>query len=182
VQARPAPCVVDVGTGSGCIAITLARHLADATVIATDISAAALDVAQQNAARHGVAERISFRQGPLLQPLGETPDVIAANLPYVGDDEWTALDGGVKWYEPAVALRGGPTGLELVGHLLQQARSRLARDGALFLEVGWRQGAAAQQLAQEQFPRAQIELLADYAGHDRILVIKNHEDPAPASE
>jgi release factor glutamine methyltransferase len=181
-RARSAPCVVDVGTGSGCIAITVARHLPDATVIATDISPAALDVARQNATRHGVAERISFRLGPLLQPLVETPDLIAANLPYIGDDEWTELHGGVKWYEPAVALRGGPSGLELVERLLQQARSRLAPGGALFLEIGWRQGAAAQRLAQEQFPRAHIELLADYAGHERILVIKNHEDPAPTSK
>lgn len=182
--ARPHPdaCIVDVGTGSGCIAVTLARQLENATVIATDVSPAALDIARRNAARHDVAPRIHFREGSLLDPVPETPDLLVSNLPYIGDDEWTELDGGVKWYEPAVALRGGPTGLELVGRLLQQARLRLRRGGALFLEIGWRQGAAAQQLAREQFPQAHIELLKDYAGHDRILVVKDHEDSLPPSE
>jgi release factor glutamine methyltransferase len=179
---RPDACIVDVGTGSGCIAVTLARQLENATVIATDVSPAALDIARRNAARHGVAPRIHFREGSLLDPVPETPDLLVSNLPYIGDDEWTELDGGVKWYEPAVALRGGPTGLELVGRLLQQARLRLRRGGALFLEIGWRQGTAAQQLAREQFPQAQIELLKDYAGHDRILVVKDHEDSLPPSE
>lgn len=165
--------VVDVGTGSGCIAITLARQLSAATIVAVDVSASALAIARQNAVRHGVAHRITFIKGSLLEPVGLQPDLIVANLPYVADDEWTELEGGVKWYEPAVALRGGPTGLEQVGRLLLQAQLRLQPEGALFLEIGWRQGAAARALAQGQFPQAQIELLRDYGGHDRVLTIKS---------
>ncbi|MDT8307307.1 MAG: peptide chain release factor N(5)-glutamine methyltransferase [Anaerolineae bacterium] len=165
--------VVDVGTGSGCIAVTLAKHLPGARIVATDVSAPALALAQENAARHGVAGQIAFVQGSLLEPLSDRPDLVVANLPYIGDDEWTELEGGVKWYEPAVALRGGPTGLELVGLLLQQARPRLQVGGALFLEIGWRQGATARFLAQERFPQAQIELLRDYSGHERVLAIKS---------
>lgn len=165
--------VVDVGTGSGCIAITLARQLPAARIIAVDVSPAALSIARQNAALHGVTPRITFVQGSLLEPVSVQSDLIVANLPYISDDEWTELEGGVKWYEPAVALRGGSSGLEQVGHLLLQARLRLQSGGALFLEIGWRQGAAARALAQERFPQAQIELLRDYGGHDRVLVIKS---------
>lgn len=170
---RSALRVVDVGTGSGCIAVTLAKHLPGAEIVATDVSVEALELAQENAARHGVAARIAFVQGSLLEPLRMQPDLVVANLPYISDDEWTELEGGVKWYEPADALRGGSTGLELVGLLLLQARSRLQAGGALFLEIGWRQGAAARSLAQEQFPQARIELIRDYGGHDRVLVIKS---------
>jgi release factor glutamine methyltransferase len=118
----------------------------------------------------------------LLEPVPRAPDLIVSNLPYIGDSEWTELDAGVKWYEPEVALRGGPTGLELIESLLQQAQLCLRPGAALFLELGWGQGASAQKLAQEKFPKARIELLPDYAGHGRVLAIKNNEDPPPASE
>ncbi len=178
---RPGLVVVDVGTGSGCIAVTLARELPTARILATDVSAEALVVARQNATRHGVESRIEFYEGSLLAPLPVAPDLVVANLPYIGDAEWTALDRGVKWYEPELALRGGPTGLELIERLLQEAKGCLRADAALFLELGWRQGAAAQQLAQETFPQARIELLTDYAGHDRVMAIKENEYPPSAS-
>jgi release factor glutamine methyltransferase len=164
--------VIDVGTGSGCIAVTLARHLPAATVIAGDVSAAALALARRNAERHGVAERVDFYQGSLLQPLAPGLELIVANLPYVSDTEWTTLDDGVKWYEPASALRGGQGGLDLIGDLLHQARPRLTAGGVIFLEIGWRQGAPAQQLAQSIFPTAAITIQTDYAGHDRIVRIE----------
>jgi release factor glutamine methyltransferase len=163
--------VADIGTGSGCIAVILALHLPESHIDAVDISADALAVAQQNAQRH-VPGRIHFHLGHLLRPLLHQPDLITANLPYVADGEWTMLDDGVKLYEPAVALRGGPDGLDLIRQLLQQATSRLNPGGAIFLEVGWRQGPAAQRLAQAYFATAQIDLMADYAGHDRIVAIK----------
>jgi release factor glutamine methyltransferase len=163
--------IADIGTGSGCIAVTLALHLPQSRVDAVDISAEALAVAQQNAQRHAPG-RIHFHLGHLLTPLLHQPDLITANLPYVADGEWTMLDDGVKLYEPAVALRGGPDGLDLIRQLLQQATSKLNPGGAIFLEVGWRQGPAAQHLAQTYFPTAQIDLMADYAGHDRIVAIK----------
>lgn len=181
-QGRAGLVVVDVGAGSGCIAVTLALALPGARIIATDISAEALAVARQNAKTHGVEGRIEFLRGSLLEPAPASPDLVIGNLPYIGEAEWTELEGGVKWYEPELALRGGPTGLELIERLLQEAKVCLRPGAAIFLELGWRQGAAARQLAQKTFPQAQIELLPDYAGHDRVLVVKNNEYPPSASK
>ena len=172
-EAHGATTVADVGTGSGCIAVTLARHLPDARIAATEISPEALAVAQRNAERHGVAERIDFRRGSLLEPVDGDLDLIVANLPYVSDAEWTTLADGVKWYEPAGALRGGADGLALIRQLLEQARSRCQAGGALFLEIGWRQGKKAVTLARTIFPQARVDVLPDHAGHDRILVIES---------
>lgn len=99
-------------------------------------------------------------------------DAIVANLPYIADGEWQAVEGGVKLYEPAIALRGGPDGLDLVRTLLQQATRRLQPGGAIFLEIGWQQGNAARRLAQRSFPQAQVQIARDYAGHDRFVTIK----------
>lgn len=172
-EERGAERVVDVGTGSGCIAVTMARHLPAASVEATEISTDALVVARRNAERHGVAERIDFHHGSLLEPIDGKVDAIIANLPYVSDAEWTALPDGVKWYEPAGALRGGADGLALIRELLTQARSRLQAGGALFLEIGWRQGRDAEALTRAIFPEADVDVLPDHAGHDRLLVVEN---------
>jgi release factor glutamine methyltransferase len=169
---RPGTHLVDVGTGSGCIAVTLACELPDARVTAVDVSAAALNVARQNAERLGAAGRITFHEGSLLEPLPAPVDAIVANLPYIADDEWTSLDVGVKWYEPAGALRGGPDGLDVIRELLPQAHTRLQPGGAIFLEIGWQQGEAARQLAAGHFPQAEVRLLADFAGHDRFVTIQ----------
>ena len=171
-QETGARALVDVGTGSGCIAVTLARHLPHARVQASDVAPAALAVARHNARRHGVTERITFHLGSLLEPVRGTPDLIVANLPYVAGDEWTVLDDGVKWYEPAGALRGGSDGLDLIRKLLRQARTRLRPGGAIFLEIGWRQGPAAQQLACSIFPASRVTVKPDYAGHNRIVAIE----------
>ena len=168
---RPAARIVDVGTGSGCIPAILARRLPQAVVAAADISAAALAVARQNGQRHAPG-RIRFHQGHLLDPISPPIDLITANLPYISDGEWTMLDDGVKLYEPAAALRGGTDGLDLIRRLLQQAVTKLAPNGAILLEIGWRQGTAVQNLAQAAFPTAQVNILPDFAGHDRIAAIK----------
>lgn len=172
-QHKPTPAhLVDVGTGSGCIAVTLACLLPQTQVTAVDVSPEALAVAQANARRQGVADRVQFVQGSLLASVPAAPDLIVANLPYITDDEWQTLDDGVKWYEPAGALRGGVDGLDLIQQLLQQATTRLTHGGAIFLEIGWQQGGATRQLAQQYFPSAQITLHPDYAGHDRMVIIQ----------
>ena len=163
--------VVDVGTGSGCIAILLARRLAKARVDAVDNSPAALALARSNAEALGTAAAIHFYLGNLLEPLPDPPDLIVANLPYIADHEWPLLQEGVKLYEPALALRGGPDGLDLIRQLLIQASKRLAPHGAIFLEIGWRQGPEAERLARDTFPTAQVNIRKDYGGHDRILSI-----------
>lgn len=160
--------VIDVGTGSGCIAIALAVNLPGAAVTATDKSAPALAVARDNAARLADG-RIRFLQGHLLEPAEGRFDVIVANLPYIADSEWSLVDDGVKLYEPAIALEGGPEGLDLIRLLLQQAPASLRPGGAIFLEIGWQQGRAVEQLARKILPTADITVFHDYADHDRIV-------------
>lgn len=166
--------IADVGTGSGCIAITLALELPQATIWASDISADALAIARQNSQKRlSPAEqtRLAFCQGYLLEPIKAGLDLIVANLPYIADPEWTMLDDGVKWYEPSLALAGGPEGLNLIRPLLQQATAKIKPGGAIFLEIGWRQGQKATQLAKDYFAQADIELIRDLAGHDRIVAV-----------
>ncbi|MCB8978030.1 MAG: peptide chain release factor N(5)-glutamine methyltransferase [Ardenticatenaceae bacterium] len=162
---------VDVGTGSGCIAIALARFLPELLITAVDISPAALAVAQQNG-QLLAPDRIHFQQSDLLQAVTEPVDMIVANLPYVTTGEWQALADGVKLHEPALALDGGEDGLDIIRRLLEQAVTRLRPNGAIFLEIGWQQGPGAQALAQSYFPEASVTVLPDYAGHDRIVKIE----------
>jgi release factor glutamine methyltransferase len=174
--ARPArrqkqPLVVDVGTGSGCIALALASSLPLARISATDVSKEALEVAEENAKALGMENQVDFYNGQYLNPIVDDPDLIVANLPYIADHEWTTLAVGVKWYEPDVALRGGHDGLDGIRQLLAQAGRRLAPGGALFLEIGWQQGEAAKLLAKSTFPSAQIDVKKDLSGHDRVICI-----------
>ncbi len=165
------PHIVDVGTGSGCIALALASELPNARIEATDISNNALELAEENSRILGFDDRIEFHHGQYLQPIVDAPDLIVANLPYIADHEWTSLGVGVKWYEPDVALRGGSDGLDGIRQLLAQAGKRLARGGAMLLEIGWQQGQAASLLAQSTFPSARVDVIQDYAGHDRVVRI-----------
>jgi release factor glutamine methyltransferase len=168
---RGAMQIVDVGTGSGCIAVSLAHHLPQASVTAVDLSPTALAIAQENA-RRLTDQSITFLEGSLLSPLAHKVDLIVANLPYITDGEWTMLDDGVKLHEPALALRGGSDGLMSIHALLQQAGEKLNPGGAVFLEIGWRQGTAVTRLATTHFPAATVTLTADFAGHDRIITIQ----------
>lgn len=170
-KARGKVALVDVGTGSGCIAVTLAHHLSQARVTAVDLSPDALAIARENAQRL-TTRPITFYQGDLLSPLTHKVDLIVSNLPYVTDDEWTMLDDGVKLHEPELALRGGPTGLTAIEALLQQATGKLNPTGAIFLEIGWQQGTAVTQLAATYFTAATVTVTADFAGHDRLVTIQ----------
>jgi release factor glutamine methyltransferase len=163
----------DVGTGSGAIAIALVKHLLDAHVWALDISAAALAVARQNAARYGMLERIEFVAGDLVAPLiyrGQQADLIAANLPYITGDELGTL--AVARHEPRLALDGGPDGLDLIRRLLDQAPRVLAAGGLLLLEIGAGQGERVRALAEMAFPGARVHIAPDYAGHDRVVSVE----------
>ncbi|MBP6016805.1 MAG: peptide chain release factor N(5)-glutamine methyltransferase [Candidatus Promineofilum sp.] len=163
--------IVDVGTGSGCIAVSLAQRLPAAEVIAVDLSTAALAVATTNAARHAPG-RIDFVQADLLSALAPGFDLIAANLPYIAGHEWPTLPIGVKSYEPRVALWGGSDGLDLIRGLIPQAAGRLRPGGLALLEIGWRQGEAVASLARKSFPEAEVRVLSDFAGHDRLVMIR----------
>ncbi len=140
------PRIVDVGTGSGAIAITLAKHLPTARIAATDISSAALAVARENATRHAVAERIDFIECDLLtDPRVAGPcDVIVSNPPYVRADEFESLPRDVRLHEPTGALVAGPTGVEVIARLAAAAAERLAAGGWLVVEIGPTIAAAAE--------------------------------------
>jgi release factor glutamine methyltransferase len=162
--------LVDVGTGSGAIAVTLAVHLPEARVWAVDGSAAALAVAHQNAIRHGAADRITFVLGDLLEPLiaaHQPVDLIAANLPYIASDDLKMLP--VAQHEPRLALDGGADGLDLIRRLLAQAPRVLAQDGLLLMEIAAGQGARVCALAGTTFPGARVTVIHDYAGFDRLV-------------
>lgn len=139
IKQRPAGTVevADVGTGSGIIAICVARHAQQAKVTAIDISAPALAVAAENAERLGVAARVEFMQGDLLaaMPAGKTFDAIASNPPYISTEEMAQLPRSVRAYEPELALAAGPNGMDVIERLLPQALTRLKPGGMLLLEI-----------------------------------------------
>lgn len=165
--------VVDVGTGSGALAVTLAAHYAKAAVYAVDVSAGALAVAQRNAEQCGVLNRIQFFEGDLLEPLltrGLHVDLVVANLPYIASDEVKVLP--VSRYEPTLALDGGPDGLDLIRRLLAQASTLSPLPKVMLLEIGADQGHAAADVARAALAGAHVDVLRDYAGLDRIVRIK----------
>jgi len=169
--ARPgsSPVIADIGTGSGAVAVALARELPGATVIATDVSWAALAVAARNARRHGVERRISFRHGHLLLSLDRYVDIIVANLPYVPEADWRGLAREVRDHEPPLALLGGKDGLALIGSLLRQAPRYVRAGGAVMLEFGAGQENRLLELAQRLLPGAKINVAQDFAGIPRVL-------------
>jgi len=171
VKGAAAPRIADVGTGSGAIAVTLAKQLPKATLVATDIAPAALAVAAANAARHGVAERIAFVECDLLaDPRAAGPwDVIVSNPPYVRDDEYPALPRDVRDHEPKSALVAGPTGVEIVTRLAAEAAERLAPGGWLLVEIGPSTAAAAEAALAAQAGLVPGPTLKDLAGLPRIV-------------
>jgi release factor glutamine methyltransferase len=165
------PVVVDVGTGSGAIAIVVAKALPSALVYATDVSPDALAIARENGCSHGVERRIVFRRGHLLEPLDTTVDVIAANLPYVTERDWQQLPVLIREHEPRLALASGEDGLDAIRALLQQAPRYLRPGGSVFLEFGIGQAEAIEGFAREAFPTASVDIRLDFAGIPRLLVI-----------
>jgi release factor glutamine methyltransferase len=165
--------IVDVGTGSGAIAVALAVHIEHADVLATDTSSAALAVARNNAARHGVAARVQCVRADLLAPLAGTLRLIVSNPPYLTRAELDTAAPEVACYEPRRALDGGPNGLVVLERLLAMASWRLCPGGALLVEIGAGQGTQAYALARSHFPESNVEIARDYAGRDRVLVVRN---------
>ncbi len=170
--AAQASTILDVGTGSGIIAVTLAAKLPNAQVVAIDLSPSALAVAKQNADQHGVADRIQFIKSDLLSAFVLHPSsfsLICANLPYIPSADLATLD--VAKHEPTLALDGGADGLSLIRRLLIDAPQVLALGGSLLLEIEYRQGEAVTALAREAFPTAIITVHKDLAGLNRVVEI-----------
>lgn len=174
----PALRIADVGTGSGCLAVALAYELPHAEVFATDISAAALEVARRNAVRHRVADRIHFLQTNLLDGLSLSPslagrslpfDLIVSNPPYVARSEEATLQREVREHEPEAALFGGPTGIEIYTGLIQQAGTLLRPHGNLVLELGYGAADGVRAMLAAQPGWANICITNDLAGIPRVL-------------
>lgn len=175
---RPAA-IVDVGTGSGCIAVALAVHLPEATVCAIDISPAALAVAQRNVERHGVADRVRLMVGNVLNPRPSPADLIVSNPPYIPTGDCASLQASVRDHEPSLALDGGPDGLSIIEPLMAQAPAVLRPGGALLIEIGAEQGEITSRLARTYFPQAQVRVHPDLAGRDRVLEVRPHPEVRP---
>ncbi len=169
-RAGPVRTIADIGTGSECLAITLALLLPDADVYAVDLSAAALEVAKLNAQRHAVEQRVRLLQGTGCEPLPQAVDLLVSNPPYTVLAE---VDENVRRWEPHLALDGGAAhGFAIPAQILGQARRFLLRRGALFMELGAWQGRQALAAAQALFPEAVVALYQDLAGLDRVVAIE----------
>ncbi len=163
-------CATDVGTGSGCIAVSLAHRVPDLRVLAVERSWDALLVARQNALRQKVAGRVSFLQGDLLTPAAGPFDLVCANLPYIPGAALSVL--AVARHEPRLALDGGPDGLQAIRCLLADAPRWLAPGGLLLLEMQSDQGEAINGLANTYLPAANVTIYPDLAGLPRVAEIE----------
>jgi release factor glutamine methyltransferase len=174
VASRPEATIVDVGTGSGCLAITVATILADVRVLAIDRSADALAVAMSNGSAHGVQDKIKWLQGDLLEPLREqvppaAVDIILSNPPYIAEADWAHLQPEVRLFEPRMALVGGPTGTEFHERLLEDSRGFLSPGGLLLMEIGQGQAAAVRQIAKRVGGYGDLTVVGDAGGIERIV-------------
>ena len=166
------PLIIDIGTGSGAIAIALAKHIKTGRVIATDISPAALEVARENAQRHDVADRIDFRLGDFFEPIAtdQRASYLVSNPPYISDAEWADVAPNVKDYEPTLALRGGTDGLEFIQTILAGASDYMDKPGQLVLEFAASQEKQVLALAKANPGLANADILDDHEGLPRVLV------------
>lgn len=165
------PAVLDLGTGSGCIAVSLAHQKKDARAVAVDLSPDALDVARRNAAKYGVADRITFIQGDLFAPLppGSVFDVVVSNPPYVTPTELAALAPDIRDHEPRLALDGGPDGLAFYRRIAAGAGAVLKPGGWLLVEIGATQDDAVRAVFAERAELVLGPTLKDGAGLPRVV-------------
>ena len=165
--------VCDLGTGCGILAVTIARNVPDAKVVATDISEPALAVAARNIEKHQLQDRIELRHGDLFEPLVaklDQFDLLVSNPPYVSAAEYAALDKNVKDYEPRLALYAGADGLDVYRRISEKAEQFLKPDGLLLLEIGYTQGDAVRALLEHPGTFADIRVEKDLNRNDRIVV------------
>jgi release factor glutamine methyltransferase len=164
----------DIGTGSGCVAITLAAEVPDLRMVASDLSSEALRVAGSNSREHGVESRVGLLQADLLTPLAASFGLICANLPYIPTSSLSDLE--VARREPHVALDGGADGLAVIRRMLTQLPGVLAQDGRALFEIGAGQGEAVLDIAKAVLPHSEIKLRLDLARHDRLLVVDRRSE------
>lgn len=172
-EKQAAPTVLDLGVGSGNLAVAIAHRHKGAQVTAVDLSPAALAVAQRNAAKHGVAPRVEFLQGDLFAPVaGRQFDFIVSNPPYIPHGDLAGLARGVRDYEPHLALDGGPDGFTVFDRLMKEAVGYLAPGGWLLVEIGAPQEQAARQRLSSHGGYELANTIHDYSGHPRVLAAR----------
>jgi release factor glutamine methyltransferase len=174
----PNPRLLDLCTGSGAVALACAHERPDLTAVASDLSPTALEVARANAQALNLADRVTFLQGNLWEPLapaGGFFDLITANPPYVTADEWNRLSPEVRDFEPRSALVSGPSGLELIQQILAGARAFLRPLGWLLIELGSTQAPQAVRLAQQTGSFLTTHVVKDLAGLDRVLACQSKD-------
>ncbi|HET9371847.1 MAG TPA: peptide chain release factor N(5)-glutamine methyltransferase [Vicinamibacterales bacterium] len=164
--------IADIGTGSGCLAVTLAAELANATVLATDTSESALDVARRNAGALGVSARVRFVRGSLLDGAPPQFDLIVSNPPYVRDDERATLAPDVIDYEPHAALFAGADGLDVIRALVPAAAARLTRGGHLVMEIGAGQDRDVAHIVAATGRLSIVRIAPDLQGIPRVVVAR----------
>jgi release factor glutamine methyltransferase len=165
------PRILDIGTGSGAIAVAVAKHHKTARVTATDLSADALAVAGRNTAKQGVTDRVRFLQGDLFSPVppGERFDFVLSNPPYIAHEDVARLPPGVRDYEPHLALDGGPGGYAVFDRLVEQAGKYLKPGGYLIIEIGSPQEGPARQRITAHAGYELAKTIIDGSGHPRVL-------------
>ncbi len=165
------PKILDLCTGSGCVAIAVAKNCPAAIVTATDLSPAALTVAKENAEKHKVDQRVTFQEGDLFAAVGseERFDIIAGNPPYVTTAELETLATDIRKYEPRQALDGGPDGLDVVRRIVRDAAAHLQPGGSIFLEISPEQGDAVQQIFTEAGTFTDLRAIKDLSGRTRVV-------------
>jgi release factor glutamine methyltransferase len=163
--------IADIGTGCGAIAVSLALALPKAKIYATDVSAAALQVAEINCRSHGVNSQVKLLQGNLLESLPQPVDMIVANLPYIRNCEFGDLSPEIRDYEPTMALAGGEDGLDRIKQILEQMPGKLSYGACFLLEIGQGQGEMVTSLIKSYFPEVSIELIYDLGGIERVVKV-----------
>ena len=162
--------VVDIGTGTGAIAISLKAARKNWHVSAIDLSLEALAVAKENAENEQTT--IDFYHGNTLEPvMDQTFDVIISNPPYISRSEWAVMDESVRTFEPKMALFAEEEGLAIYRKIAQEAAQVLASDGQLFLEIGFQQGEAVKEIMQQAFPTKKVRIKKDLSGNDRMIFV-----------
>ena len=167
--------ILDIGTGSGAIAICLAKELREAQISAIDVSSAALRVARENAERHGVADRIRFAQGDLFAAVAEEResfDLILANPPYIRSGDLAELAPEIREWEPIAALDGGADGLDIYRRIVNDCGSYLADEGHLLFEIGDGMAKAVGQMIANAGGFETAALVRDYAGKERVIATR----------
>lgn len=177
-KGHPGAAALDIGTGSGAIALSLAKEGEFGRIVATDVSPSALEVARENARITGTADRVDFRQGRVFEPVGgERFDIIVSNPPYIGESERAELPRDVVDWEPASALFAGDDGLAIIRELVRSAVAFLNPGGLLALEIGSAQAASVVEMIRSDGGWNQPRVCEDLAGRDRLVLVEKTGPP-----